>query len=218
MSGTENETPSWLSQPAVTEPVPAPTAQPPKTFTAEPNSAPPAATLQSAQSTPAPAEMTEADKENLRGAILFMRLANLGVSVTVIAHAVLFLISLPSPQMWVLGFYSACGGCLICCLETQLKFIRTIIALNFGFLFNPSLRFAYYLLMATMCYSFRDLFGRILAGCLVGIALYNTFVLIKYPAYRKMRDDLAAEEDKRIEGKLKERVRIEASKQMFASN
>ncbi len=37
-----------------------------------------------------------------------------------------------------------CGGVLVCCLETQLKFVRTIIAMNFGFLFNLVYRFLFY--------------------------------------------------------------------------
>ena len=82
-------------------------------------------------------------------------------------------------------------------------------------MFNPMFRFIYYFLLATVCLSFRDLFGKILAGCLVGIAFYNCYVMIKYPAYRQMRDELAKEEDKRIEKKLKEKVRKEATKQIF---
>jgi hypothetical protein len=87
--------------------------------------------------------------------------------------------------------------------------------MNFGFLFSPSFRFLFYILMATVCLSFNDLFGKILAAALAAVAIYNTFVLIRYPAYRKMRDELAKEEDKRIEAKLREKMRKEATKQMF---
>ncbi len=116
----------------------------------------------------------------------------------------------------MLSFYSACGALLICCLETQLSFVRTTIALNFGFLFNPVLRFAYYILLATVCYSTDDFFGKICAGCLVGLALYNTYVLIRYPAYRKMRDEIAKEEDERIQAAIRDRVRKEAASAMFS--
>ena len=61
-----------------------------------------------------------------------------------------------------------------------------------------------------------DLFGRICAGVLVGTALYNTFVLIRYPAYRKMRDQLAKEEDERINAAIRDRVRKEAATAMFS--
>jgi len=156
------------------------------------------------------------ETEQLRGIILFTRLLNLGVPLAVIVHSVLVFISFSlSPKHWVLGAYATCGGCLICCLETQLKFFRTAIAMNFGFLFNPLLRFVYYILLATVCLSFDDIFGKILAAALAGIAIYNTYVLIKYPAYRKMRDELANEEDTRIQKRMREQVRKEATKQMF---
>lgn len=48
------------------------------------------------------------------------------------------------------------------------------------------------------------------------VAFWNTYVLIKYPAYRGLRDKLAEEEDKRIEGKMREQIRTEATKQMFS--
>merc|ERR1712038_495653 len=111
-----------------------------------------------------------------------------------------------------------CGGLLICCLETQLSFVRTAIALHFGFLFNPTLRFAFYILLATICYSTEDIFGKICAGCLVGLALYNTYVLFKYPAYRKIRDAIAKEEDERIQAAIRDRVRKEATAAMFSSS
>lgn len=163
-----------------------------------------------------PATLQAVEAEQLRGIILFTRLLNLGVSIAVVVHSVLIFIRFTAnPKYWILGLYATCGGCLICCLETQLKFFRTLIAMNFGFLFSPFFRFLFYILMATVCLSFDDLFGKILAGALVGVALYNTFILIKYPAYRKMRDELAKEEDKRIEAKLREKMRKEATRQMF---
>jgi hypothetical protein len=166
-----------------------------------------------------PVTLQAMEGEQLRGVILFTRLINLGVSIAVIVHSVLVFISFSlSPKHWVLGAYATCGGCLICCLETQLKFFRTAIAMNFGFLFNPLFRFVYYILLATVCLSFDDIFGKILAGALAAIAFYNTYVLIKYPAYRRMRDELANEEDKRIQKRMREEVRKEATKQMFQKN
>jgi len=78
-------------------------------------------------------------------------------------------------------------------------------------------RFMYYILLASVMASFNNLFARIVAGCLVGTAFYNTFVLIRYPAYRMMRDEIAKEEDKRIEAKLREQVRKEAMTAMFSN-
>mmetsp|Transcript_18708 Transcript_18708/g.22933 ORF Transcript_18708/g.22933 Transcript_18708/m.22933 type:complete len:227 (+) Transcript_18708:123-803(+) len=224
MASNEEEAPSWLSDASAPTPMPTPSQS-----STEPPLSPPSFVDQSTKkastsnvnnASAAPAntpstELTEEEKLTLRNVILIMRLINLGVSIAVVAFSVLMTINIPSSQYWVLAFYSACGGCLICCLETQLRFIRVIIAMNFGFLFNPTFRFAYYILLATICYSFENLFGKILAGCLVGVACYNTYILIKYPAYRKMRDTIAKEEDERINAQLRDRVRKEATANMF---
>lgn len=227
MAQNEEETPSWLVEtPPAPAPVPAAAAATPpasKTFADETGTNVPAAAAPSpapaaAQPSDNPEEMSAEDREALNGVIMFMRLANLAVSITIIVQASIKLtFAFAMPQYWVLCFYSACGGLLICCLETQLSFIRTSIALNFGFLFNPVLRFVYYILLATICYSLNDLFGKITAGCLVGVAFYNTYVLMKYPAYRKMRDQIAKEEDARINAAIRERVRKEAGAAMFSS-
>lgn len=127
-----------------------------------------------------------------------------------------FVSALTNPQIWVLSFYAACGSLLICCMETQLSFIRTPMALNFGFLSNPALRFLYYILLATICLSLGNVFAYICAGVLVGIALCNTYILMRYPAYRKLRDQLAKEEDARIEAAMRDKVRKEAVSAMFS--
>ena len=88
--------------------------------------------------------------------------------------------------------------------------------MNFGFLFNPVTRFIYYIFLATVCWSANNLFGKICAGFLVAIAMYNTWVLLTYPAYRKLRDELAKEEDERINAALREKVREEATRSMFS--
>ena len=90
------------------------------------------------------------------------------------------MIGIPSPDTFVLAIYASCGGLLICCLETQLKFLRVIIAVNFGFLFNSLWRFIFYLLLASVTWSYNDLFGKIVAGCLAGCAIFNTYVLCRY--------------------------------------
>mmetsp|Transcript_4891 Transcript_4891/g.6916 ORF Transcript_4891/g.6916 Transcript_4891/m.6916 type:complete len:182 (-) Transcript_4891:300-845(-) len=130
----------------------------------------------------------DANDSELPGVILTMRLANMGVSVALITCSVLLMMSFPSISNWVLAVYATLGGLLICCLETQLKFLRVMIAVNFGFLFDPLWRFLYYLLMASVCWAYNTLFGKIVGGCLVGVACYNTFVLFRYPSYRKIRE------------------------------
>ena len=87
--------------------------------------------------------------------------------------------------------------------------------MNFGFLFNAGFRLFFYLLVGSICCSFGDIFSFIVGGCMFAVGIYNTYVLIKYPAYRNLRDELAKEEDQRIEGKMREKAKAEATKQMF---
>lgn len=104
---------------------------------------------------------------------------------------------------------------MICCLETQLKFLRVMIAVNFGFLFNSMWRFVFYLVLASVCFSWDALSGTIMGGVIVGVALFNTYVLCRYPSYRKMREKIAEEEDKRIEARISKEVKKQAVNQMM---
>jgi hypothetical protein len=126
---------------------------------------------------------------------------------------VLLMISLPSLSAFVLAIYATCGGLLICCLETQLKFLRVMIAVNFGFLFNSVWRFVFYMIIASVAWSYETVTGRIVAGCWAGVALFNTFVLCRYPGYRKIRERIAEEEDKRIEARISKEVKRQAINQ-----
>lgn len=123
------------------------------------------------------------------------------------------MVGLPSLSSFVLAIYAVCGGLLICCLETQLKFLRVLIAVNFGFLFNSVYRFLFYMILGSVCWSFGGLFGLIMACVMTGVAFFNTFILCKYPAYRKVREQIAEEEDKRIEDRIGKEIRTQALKQ-----
>lgn len=118
----------------------------------------------------------------------------------------------------VLAVYATCGGLLICCLETQLKFIRVVIAMNFGFLFNSVWRFIFYLILASVAWSFQFLPASAVAIAFIAIAFFNTYVLCRYPGYRKMREKIAEEEDKRIEARISKEVRKQAANQILGGN
>jgi hypothetical protein len=89
-----------------------------------------------------------------------------------------------------------------------------MIALNFGFLFDALYRFLYYLLMASVAYAYGNLFGKIVAAALVAVAVFNTYVLCRYPSYRKVRERIAEEEDKRIEARISKEVKKQAANQI----
>jgi hypothetical protein len=127
---------------------------------------------------------------------------------------ILQLIGLPAISVWVTAIYASCGGLLVCCLETQLKFIRTIIAMNFGFLFHSIYRFLFYLLLASVAWSYGSLLGKISGGIFGAVGIFNTYILCRYPTYRKMREDIAAEEDNRIRAKINQQVRKQAISNM----
>lgn len=116
----------------------------------------------------------------------------------------------PTISNWVLAIYATCGGLLICCLETQLKFLRVIIAVNFGFLFNSVWRFFFYTLLASVAWAYNTLFGKIMAVAFIATAVFNTYILCRYPGYRKIREQIAEEEDKRIEARISKEVKKQA--------
>mmetsp|Transcript_15533 Transcript_15533/g.22911 ORF Transcript_15533/g.22911 Transcript_15533/m.22911 type:complete len:222 (-) Transcript_15533:85-750(-) len=153
---------------------------------------------------------TEDDEKDLPGIILIMRLANMGVSIALMACSIFLMVTLPALSNWVLAVYATCGGLLICCLETQLKFLRVLIAVNFGFLFNSVWRFLFYLLLASVTWAYGNLFGKAISIALIVVAVMNTYILCRYPAYRKIRERIAEEEDKRIESRISNEIRNNA--------
>lgn len=126
---------------------------------------------------------------------------------------IVLMTTIPAISTFVLAVYATCGGLLICCLETQLKFLRVMIAVNFGFLFNGVTRFMFYLLLASVAWSFDNLFGRIVSIAVIVTAFFNTYVLCRYPSYRKLREKIAEEEDKRIEARISKQVKKQAMRQ-----
>merc|ERR1719350_423302 len=158
------------------------------------------------------------EEKELPSIVLFMRLSNMGVSGVLIAASIMAMISLPSIPIWVLSVYATLMGCLVCCLETQLKFLRTAIAINFGFLFSPFWRFMFYLLMASIAWTYKGtggaskILGPVTAIALVVVALFNTYVLCRYSSYRSVREKIAEEEDRRIESRISGEVKKQAMK------
>uniref|UniRef100_A0A7R9VQJ8 Uncharacterized protein n=1 Tax=Pseudictyota dubia TaxID=2749911 RepID=A0A7R9VQJ8_9STRA len=127
------------------------------------------------------------------------------------------MITLPDPATWVLSIYATCGGLLICCLETQLKFLRVIIAMNFGFLFSSLWRFVFYLILGTVTWAYGNIFGKAVGIIFGVVGLFNIYVLCRYPSYRKMREKIAEEEDKRIEARISREVKKKAVQSAFGS-
>ena len=125
------DAPAWLSE----APVPAPSVGSPppvtnKTSLMEDTSADPA------ESSPNKKDVSDEElTAEVSKMVLIMRVMNLVVSFCMVVVSV-FHYKLSSPSLFILSIYSTTGGVLIFLQETQLKFIRTAIALNFGFLFK----------------------------------------------------------------------------------
>uniref|UniRef100_A0A7S2MKL4 Uncharacterized protein n=1 Tax=Helicotheca tamesis TaxID=374047 RepID=A0A7S2MKL4_9STRA len=154
----------------------------------------------------------EDDPDEVSHMVMLMRIANLAVSIAIITCSAVNLSSIPSVASFVLSIYAILLGGLTCCFETQLSFLRAVIAINFGFFFNSIWRFFFYFLMGSILWAYDTLFGKIVAIATVAVGLFNVFVICRYPTYRKMREKMAKEEDKRIETKMKKKIAKEALK------
>eukprot|EP00541_Cyclophora_tenuis_P009887 CAMPEP_0116545666 /NCGR_PEP_ID=MMETSP0397-20121206/2797_1 /TAXON_ID=216820 /ORGANISM="Cyclophora tenuis, Strain ECT3854" /LENGTH=205 /DNA_ID=CAMNT_0004070009 /DNA_START=43 /DNA_END=663 /DNA_ORIENTATION=- len=204
-----SDAPSWLQEGNNAGAVPAPAASTPSPAAFDMSGSP------SPREASAPAANV-ADETDLPSMILIMRLANMGVAAAVMTCSIILMISLPTLSNWVLAVYATCGGLLICCLETQLKFLRVMIAVNFGFLFNSVARFLFYLLLGSVTWAYGNFFGQVVTCCLGAVAVFNTYVLCRYPSYRQMRERIAEEEDKRIEARISKEVKRQAIKSFSA--
>lgn len=89
-----------------------------------------------------------------------------------------------------------------------------MIAVNFGFLFQSTWRFLFYVLLGSISFSF-GFFGQIVGFAYVGVACFNTYVLCRYPSYRRMREKIAEEEDRRIEARISKEVKRQAARQVM---
>ena len=69
------------------------------------------------------------------------------------------------------------------------------------------------MILGSVCWAFGGLMGISMACVMSGVALFNTFILCRYPAYRKVREQIAEKEDKRIEDRISNEVRTQALKQ-----
>ena len=68
--------------------------------------------------------------------------------------------------------------------------------------------------MGSVAWSYGSLLGKITAITLGVVAVFNTYILCRYPTYRKMREKVAEEEDKRVQAKINQQVSKQAISQM----
>mmetsp|Transcript_10688 Transcript_10688/g.22663 ORF Transcript_10688/g.22663 Transcript_10688/m.22663 type:complete len:243 (-) Transcript_10688:177-905(-) len=138
------------------------------------------------------------NEDDLPRIVLLMRLGNMGAASLLIFGSVGSITKIFSLSKMVLGGYGIIFGTLVCCLEINLSFLRHPIASNFGFLYNPFLRLLFYILMGMVSWSFDTVLGMIASVALGALAVVNTWVLCRYPGYRKVLNELGEEEEKKM--------------------
>jgi hypothetical protein len=116
------------------------------------------------------------------------------------------LIQILSLSKMVLGGYGICFGSLLCCLESNLSFMRHPLASNFGFLYSPFLRFLFYILLGMISYSFESIAGTIAAAALGVLSIVNTFVLCRYPGYAAAIQEICDAEERNMRRAVRDRM------------
>lgn len=80
----------------------------------------------------------------------------------------------------------------------------------------------FYLLMGSIAWTYKStgsiskILGPICGICLIAVALFNTYVLCRYPTYRAVREKIAEEEDRRIESRISGEVKKQVIKSAAA--
>jgi hypothetical protein len=71
------------------------------------------------------------------------------------------------------------------------------------------------MILSSLALSFKYLPATIVGYCFIAVAVFNTYVLCRYPSYRKIREKIAEEEDKRIEARISKEVKKQAANQVL---
>lgn len=114
--------------------------------------------------------------------ILYTRVINLGLSTAMFLVALLSFLSTNTVTTGVLACYVLVFSCLLCCFETHLKQMSKVIALNFGFLYSGYSRAAFLFFVSTIVFSL-SLFGKLIGLLMFANAIFNIFILFKYPGF-----------------------------------
>lgn len=70
------------------------------------------------------------------------------------------------------------------------------------------------MILSSVAWSYENLGGKIMAIALAAVAVFNTYILCRYPSYRRIRESIAEEEDKRIEARISKEVKRQAVSQL----
>ena len=114
--------------------------------------------------------------------IAYTRVANLSLSIAMIAVSLLSLLTTTSATTGVLACYVVVFSCLLCCFELHLKQVTKFIAFNFGFIFNAKGRALFMMFVGTILFSF-SLFGKLVGLGMLANSIFNLYIIFKYPDF-----------------------------------
>mmetsp|Transcript_3243 Transcript_3243/g.5033 ORF Transcript_3243/g.5033 Transcript_3243/m.5033 type:complete len:239 (+) Transcript_3243:120-836(+) len=175
--GNLNNTPAWLR-----------TSNPPPPPPPANQSYGPPQTSSAAQQAPPPAQ-------DLPSLMIFMRLINIGLCALLCTTAALSLVGAPNFKKLVLAIYLFAFACILCCFETHIKYVATLAAANFGFLYDAKGRAIFLFFIGILCISFGSILGYLSAVCMIVDAFFNFYVIWKYPEIEanQQRKDLESQ-------------------------
>jgi len=119
--------------------------------------------------------------------VTYMRVSNLLASIMLITFCIISLVTSYSPSTVVICFYLICFGCLLCCFEIRIRQVSTLISRNFGFMFSWQSRCAFLTFVAILCFAVKGVLLYIGGGIMMAIALFNAYVLFKFPQHSANR-------------------------------
>mmetsp|Transcript_13939 Transcript_13939/g.16868 ORF Transcript_13939/g.16868 Transcript_13939/m.16868 type:complete len:220 (+) Transcript_13939:104-763(+) len=132
-------------------------------------------------------------------------------------HSFFLLVTIPkSISIGVLCVYSIVLSTIVFCSElAEIRFLRTCISRNFGFLYNPFWRFNFYVLLASIQLSYDTAFGVINAIAMGIVAIYNTYVLIRYPSIRQRPQEQEQRQEQRNDRKHMKEAQTQVHQQLY---
>lgn len=138
---------------------------------------------------PAALDCTPEELAKIRKWARNLRIAMLGICTLMIITAFYNFASLSSASLSTtfLAAYLSFFACMLCCYECGFRQATTILAVNFGFLYNPIGRCCFLAIVGMICYDLSTM-GIVCFALLLCYACVSTFVHFKHPQYgRYMR-------------------------------
>ena len=110
-----------------------------------------------------------------------LRITNLGVS-TLLMLSSFFSLGSTDLTLVFIALYVFFFSMLLCCYELGLQAVASVIAQNFGFVYNTIPRRVFIVLVAILCYEL-GLIGKIAMGILLGSECVHAYVMFKHPKF-----------------------------------